>query len=80
MTKVYHDGGNGLKRMHHKPVHLVEELLCGGATAGRLKKEAEILHVQFAPMNVIVLLAVLLDGDVGEVNIPIEHNRMSFVV
>ena len=56
--------------MHHQPVHLIEELLCCGATACRLEKEAKVLHVQFSTVDVIILLAMLLDGDVCEVDIP----------
>lgn len=72
---THHDGSNGLERMHHQPIHLIEELLRGGATACRLEEEAEVLHVQLAPVDVIVLLAVLLDGDVCEVDVPSKDDQ-----
>ena len=59
--------------MHHQPVHLIKELFRCGATACRLEKEAKVLHVQFATVDVIILLAMLLDGDVGEVDIPCKN-------
>ena len=65
--------------MHHQPVHLIEELFRCGATACRLEKEAKVLHVQFATVDVIILLAMLLDGDVGEVDIPSENERISII-
>ena len=73
---THHDGSNGLERMHHQPIHLIEELLRGGATACRLEKEAEVLHVHLATVDAIIVLAVLLDGDVGEVDIPNNHDQV----
>ena len=70
---THHDRGNGFQRMHHQPVHLIEKLFRCGATACRLEKEAKVLHVQFATVNVIILLAMLLDGDVSEVDIPCKN-------
>ena len=65
--------------MHHQPVHLIEELFRCGATACRLEKEAKVLHVQFATVDIIILLAMLLDGDVGEVDVPSENVRISII-
>ena len=75
-----HDRGHGLEAVHDEPGHLVEELLRGGLAARRLQEELEVLHGELAAVDVVVLLAVLLDGDVGQVDVHVVHLADGVVV
>lgn len=54
--------------MNDEPGDLVEQLVGGCLASRRLQEELEVLHVQLAPVDVVVLLTVLLDGDVGQMD------------
>ena len=68
-----HDRGHGLEAVDDQPGHLVEELRRGGLASRRLQEEPQVLDGQLAAVDVVVLLAVLLDGDVGQMDVHVVH-------
>lgn len=75
-----HDRGHGLEAVNDEPGHLVEQLSGGGLPPGRFQEQLQVLDGQLAAVNVVVLLAVLLDGDVGQVDVHVVHLAHGVVV
>uniref|UniRef100_A0A480HXA7 Putative tubulin polyglutamylase TTLL1 isoform X3 n=1 Tax=Sus scrofa TaxID=9823 RepID=A0A480HXA7_PIG len=65
---VVHHRGHGLQRLHDDPVDLVEQLAGHLLAAGALEVEPQVADRPLAPVDVVVVLPVFLNGNVGEMN------------
>lgn len=65
---IVHYGSDGLQRLHHDPVDLVEQPVGHILSSGAFKVQTEITDCPFAPMDVVVVIPVFLDGHISKMD------------
>ena len=68
-----HDWSHGFQTMNNEPSDFVKEFVSFLFASSGLQKQPQILHGQLSSVNVIVIFAMFLNGNVGQVDVHVVH-------